>query len=134
MTDTHYKISKLGRLKKRSEFLHVRNGKYRAQGGVVIQARQSLKRAPDTPVRVGFTATKKIGNAVTRNRAKRRLRAAAHAILPTLGLAGHDYVFIARASTIERSHERLLDDCRKALLSLQPLLISAQRDSDSTAQ
>jgi len=65
------KLGKLGLLKKRSEFLFVREGRYQACGGVVIQARTN----PDhNLIRVGFTATKKIGNAVIRNRAKRRLR------------------------------------------------------------
>ena len=67
---------------------------------------------------VGFTATKKIGNAVIRNRAKRRLRDAARALLPELGLPGHDYVLIARNSTTAREWTDLLDDTRKALITL----------------
>lgn len=109
---------KLGRLKKRSEFLHVRKGKYRAKGGLVIQARTAID--PDSEaIRVGFTATKKIGNAVVRNRAKRRLREIARALLPQLGEKGTDYVFIARDSTVSRPYEALLDDARAALLSLR---------------
>jgi len=58
-------IEKLGVLKKRAEFLYVRAGAYRAQGGIVIQMRSN----PDhQAIRVGFTATKKIGNAVIRNK------------------------------------------------------------------
>ena len=72
-------------------------------------------------MRVGFTATKKIGNAVVRNRAKRRLREIARVLLPELGQKGMDYVFIARDSTPTRPYEALLDDSRKALLSLKPL-------------
>jgi ribonuclease P protein component len=66
----------------------------------------------------GFTATKKIGNAVTRNRAKRRLREAARTLLPLHGLAGTDYVFIARMDTATIGWQRLLDDMESALISL----------------
>jgi len=106
---------KLGRLKKRSEFLYVRDGFYSAKGGVVVQMRANAARSG---IRVGFTATKKIGNAVTRNRAKRRLRQAAQMLLPEFGMTGHDYVFIARNSTTARKWTELLDDTRKALITL----------------
>jgi len=69
-------------------------------------------------VRAGFTATKKIGNAVVRNRAKRRLREAARLLLPLHGRAGTDYVFIARAATPDRAWPALLDDVETALISL----------------
>ena len=107
---------KLGRLKKRSEFLYVRDGKYQAIGGVVIQMRKNI--ASDTALRVGFTATKKIGNAVVRNKAKRRLRACAAELLPQYGLQGHDYVFIARAGTTLRNYADLKQDVKKALQKL----------------
>jgi len=107
--------SKLGVLKKRAEFLYVREGAYRAQGAIVIQMRAN----PDnTGIRVGFTATKKIGNAVIRSRAKRRLREAARALLPEYGQVGHDYVFIARDGTTKREWTALLDDTKKALITL----------------
>lgn len=106
----------LGRLKKRSEFLHVREGRYKAIGGIVIQMRANP--VSDDGLRVGFTATKKIGNAVIRNRAKRRLREVAREKLPEFGKAGYDYVFIARQSTVKRPYKKLLDDAEKALLSL----------------
>ena len=113
------KNCKLGSLTKRSEFLYVRDGKYKAIGGVVVQMRETAENANNNPrIRAGFTATKKIGNAVIRNRAKRRLREVARALLPLHGLPGYDYVFIARATTIARPYEQLLDDTQKALLSL----------------
>jgi ribonuclease P protein component len=73
---------------------------------------------PDGPVRAGFTATKKIGNAVQRNRAKRRLREAARLLLPLHGRVGSDYVFIARGATGTRAWSALLDDVETALISL----------------
>jgi len=107
--------SKLGMLKKRSEFLYVRDGLYSAKGGVVVQMRKNEARIG---IGMGFTATKKIGNAVVRNRAKRRLREAARALLPQHGLPGYDYVLIARNSTTARDWSDLLDDTRKALITL----------------
>jgi ribonuclease P protein component len=69
-------------------------------------------------LRVGFTATKKLGGAVVRNRCKRRLREAARRMLPLHGVPGHDYVFVARASLEARAWEQLLDDVKIALISL----------------
>jgi ribonuclease P protein component len=66
-------------------------------------------------VRVGFTASRKVGNAVVRNRAKRRLRAAAAEILACNGLPGTDYVLIARAGTGERRYVDLLGELASAL-------------------
>ena len=68
----------------------------------------------------GFTATKRIGNAVVRNRAKRRLREAARLLLPLHGVVGRDYVFVARGGTATRPWARLLDDVKSALISLAP--------------
>ena len=117
MTDT-YK-TKLGSLKKRSEFLHVREGAYAARGAIVIQTREKGGDPQDPPaIRFGVTATKRIGNAVIRNRAKRRLREIAQQLLPTLGHVGQDYVFIARDGTVSRAWDRLKEDARRALQSL----------------
>jgi ribonuclease P protein component len=78
-----------------------------------------MRRRDDQPlIRAGFTATKKIGGAVVRNRAKRRLREAARLLLPELGRPGCDYVFIARGGTPTRPWPRLIDDVRSALISL----------------
>ena len=105
----------IDRLKRRAEFLAAAKGMSAARGAVVVQA---LPR-PDQPgMRVGFTATKRVGGAVVRNRAKRRLREAARALLPQFGRPGHDYVFIARNGTPARTWARLLDDVKSALISL----------------
>jgi ribonuclease P protein component len=66
-------------------------------------------------VRVGFTASRKVGNAVTRNRAKRRLRSVAAAILPCNGRPGTDYVLIARTTTVDRPYQALIGDLEAAL-------------------
>lgn len=73
---------------------------------------------PTDIINVGFTATKKIGNAVVRNRCKRRLRELARDFLPVHGKPGHDYVFIARASTAKAEWANLQKDVEKALLRL----------------
>lgn len=103
------------RLTKRPQFLAAAKGRSLAKGSVMIQ--KSAGPAPDV-IRMGFTATKKVGNAVVRNRCKRRLREAARRLLPLHGEPGHDYVFVARASLVERAWERLLDDVKTALISL----------------
>jgi ribonuclease P protein component len=105
----------IDRLKRRAEFLAAAKGMSVARGAVVIQALAQ----PDRPgIRVGFTATKRVGGAVIRNRAKRRLREAARALLPEFGRPGHDYVFIARNGAPTRAWARLLDDVKSALISL----------------
>jgi len=106
----------LTRIKDRADFLAAARAAYQARPGVVVQAR--LRDDGDDAIRLGFTATKKIGNAVVRNRAKRRLREAARLMVPTHGLPGHDYVFIARAGTGARDWQGLLDDVKGALIRL----------------
>ena len=113
MTNTPYP---LGRLRKRSEFLYVRDGRSKAVGALLVQMRANTLDAPN--IRVGFTASKKVGNAVVRNRAKRQMREVARAVLPLAGTPGNDYVLIARASITQVTFERLLEDFKKALQSL----------------
>ncbi|USQ95155.1 ribonuclease P protein component [Caulobacter sp. RL271] len=104
------------RLKKRPDFLLAAKAPALSRGAVFIQMRQRADQDPT--VRVGFTATKKIGGAVERNRAKRRLREAARLVLPLHARPSHDYVFIARGGTGTREWGRLLDDVKTALISL----------------
>ena len=101
---------------RRPQFLAAAKGAYRAHGAVVVQVRN--RQDGDQTVRIGFTATKKIGGAVVRNRAKRRLREAARALLPSFGRPGCDYVFVARDGTPGRDWGRLLDDVKSALIRL----------------
>lgn len=106
------------RLKKRREFTFARDGTTERRKSVVIQARARAGDDPGAHVGEGFTATKKIGGAVQRNRAKRRLREASRRLLAVHGRPGWDYVFIAREATLEVGWSRLLDDMESALISL----------------
>ena len=84
--------------------------------GLVLQAASIPPGSSDVEaVRVGFTASRKVGNAVLRNRAKRRLRAAAAEVLARDGRKGTDYVLIARAGTGERPYAELVGDLEAAL-------------------
>jgi ribonuclease P protein component len=69
----------------------------------------------DPTMRIGITVTKKIGNAVVRNRMKRRFRALARETLPELGIAGADHVLIGRAGGIEREYASLAAELKRAL-------------------
>lgn len=101
------------RLKRRAEFLRVAaKGRKTATHGLVLQA---LSRDDQAPARIGFTVTKKIGNAVVRNRTRRRLKEAARLELARHRLAGVDLVLIGREGTRGRAFVDLRDDLRRAL-------------------
>jgi ribonuclease P protein component len=104
------------RLQRRAEFLRVASkGRKTPSSGLVLQA---LARGDDGPARLGFTVTKKVGNAVIRNRTRRRLREAARAVLKTEDLHGVDLVLIGRDSTRGRRFALLVEDFRRALVKL----------------
>jgi len=101
------------RLKQRAEFLRVASkGRKAAVHGLVLQV---LPRGDDAPARVGFTVTKKVGNAVVRNRTKRRLREAVRLLLREEPVQGMDLVLIGRDATRGRPFALLVDDLRRAL-------------------
>jgi ribonuclease P protein component len=102
----------MDRLKNRSDFLRAARGVRRVTPGLTLEICDNKEAAS---IRVGFTASRKIGGAVVRNRAKRRLRAAAAAVLPLSGVAGTDYVLVARPGTVERPFESLKADLVQAL-------------------
>jgi len=103
------------RLKRRQDFVAAARAQYAAMPGMVVQMRA---RGDDAPARVGFTATKKIGNAVVRNRVKRRLRELARLKLQAAARSGHDYVLIGRASSFARAFPDLEQDLTSALKRL----------------
>jgi len=106
----------LQRLTKRAQFLFVRQGARASRPAVLVEAR---RRAEDGPIGVGFTASGKIGGAVIRNKARRRLREAARKLLPEHGLPGVDYVLVARQTTPSVPWPALLDDLGNALIRLR---------------
>lgn len=106
-------------LAQRADFLHTARGQRQPAGGMLVQARPRDPVAG--PVRVGFTASKKVGNAVARNRAKRRLREVARQVLPRLGRPGWDYVLVARPGvTVDRDFATLRADLEAALRRIHP--------------
>ena len=119
----------IGRLKRRAEFLQVAaaNRKWVAPG-LILQVRRQPSTASENqdatraaalePVRVGFTASRKVGNAVARNRARRRLRSVAREVL-SHAEPGNDFVLIARPATLDRDYQALVTDLVAGLKRLK---------------
>jgi len=88
------------------------------------------ERSDGKPPRIGFTCTKKLGNAVIRNRIRRRIREAARLAMPQIAMAGHDYVLIGRASAEKRGFEALKKDIISALAKLHGGAKSQRTEQD----
>ncbi len=140
----------IGRLKKRPDFLKVAAARTKwVTPSLILQARQrgpqdrpvpgrspgstSRRRDPAVQsigaesIRIGFTVSRKVGQATERNRARRRLRAAAGEVLPHHAQAGYDYVLIGRRATLERAYDELVDDLRTALSRVATIKTSSKR-------
>lgn len=102
-------------LKRRQDFIAAARALSEATPGLVVQARNRLDAGPP---RIGFTCTKKLGNAVIRNRSKRRMREAAKLAIGPLAQAGFDYVLIGRMTTATRNFDDLQKDLSAALQRL----------------
>ena len=106
-------MAALGRLRRRAAFLLLAaKGRKAPMPGLVLQA---MQRGDTGPARLGFTVTKRVGNAVVRNRVRRRLKEAARLNLAEQPLAGVDLVLIGREGTRRRAFGALREDFRRAL-------------------
>jgi ribonuclease P protein component len=115
----------LQRLRTRAQFLFVQAGHRTVRPHVLVEAR---RRAASGAIGVGFTASRAVGGAVIRSRARRRLREAARQLLPTHGLSGVDYVLVARQSTPDAPWGALLDDLQNALIRLRASLEGGEKE------
>ena len=120
----------LGRLRRRAEFQRVARGRRKALDAFTLQAvrREDGDNDPAGP-RVGFTITRKVGNAVVRNRIRRRLKEALRAARLLEAEADHDYVLIARREALARSFAALVEDLRRGFRAVQRI----QRDKSPAA-
>ena len=103
---------RIARLKQRAEFLRVASTRRKwVTPGLILQAADSVA---DGNFRIGYTASRKVGPAVARNRARRRLRAVVDRVMPTRARPGTDYVVIARRATVARPFDALVGDMEEA--------------------
>ena len=107
-------MTAIGRLKTRREFLYVRDGTRFSASSLVLQARRREGDEIEDLARFGFTASKSLGGAVIRNRARRRLKEAVRLTAPSNAVEGYDYVLIAREGTVQRPFTALIKDLERA--------------------
>jgi ribonuclease P protein component len=116
-------VPDIARLKRRSEFLRVAGTRRKwVAPGLILQVRRhgagTAARSEGPAIRVGFTVSRKVGNAVARNRARRRLRAAVEQVMPVQAKEGYDFVVIGRQATLRRPFAALVNDLQTALRRL----------------
>jgi ribonuclease P protein component len=123
------------RLKQRADFLAAASGIKALGAAFVLQARQRFTAgaAESGPVRVGFTVTKKVGNAVVRNRVRRRLREVVRLSAAALLRPGHDYVLIGRRPVLEWPFDRLVTELDRALHRVHARTLQGTGDAPSGA-
>ena len=107
-------MGKILHLKNRRDFVRVAQGIRMVVSTVILQAAPSLS-GEQTPFKVGFTTTKKIGGAVVRTRVRRRLRAVVREVFPTLAKDNVEYVLIGRVNTVCCPYKTLKSDVKWAL-------------------
>ena len=110
------KLQKIDKITKRSDYLRASKSKYFRSNSFIIQF---YNRVDDLEPRYGVTATKKIGNAIKRNKAKRRIRNLVKDLLPKYGKNGYDYVFIAKENLIDEDWEVLKEESTSVLKDLK---------------
>ena len=127
-------MSAIPRLKRRPEFLKVAATRRKwVASGLIVQSRPRPDEETDIrQARVGFTVSRKVGMAVTRNRAKRRLRAAAEQVFPLHAAPGRDYVLIGRKATVDRPFPDLVEDMKTALRRLDAWREDWREDGEET--
>ena len=129
--------SVVGRLKRRSDFLRVAGAKRKwVAPGLILQARSQATDDPKASddstsrnsfARVGFTVSRKVGNAVERNRVRRRLRAAVARVFPSAAGDGTDFVVIGRKEALRRPFSELVGDLETAMKKLSSSVGTARR-------
>jgi ribonuclease P protein component len=109
-------IRHLERIVKRPDYLRIARARWNSvRPGLVLQASAIGSSANGPGPRVGYTVSKKVGNSVSRNRARRRLKSLVNDVFSERAEEAFDYVLIGRAKTLERTYDELLKDLRSAL-------------------
>jgi ribonuclease P protein component len=110
---------KIASLKNRKDFVNIAtSGKKAVAKGLLLQVLQNEQQPPEY-IRLGFTTSKKLGNAVIRNRIKRKLRAVVSKVMPDRAKNSHDYVVIGRRAALDRGFDELVKDLKFALHSTE---------------
>lgn len=119
-------------LKKRKDFVRVAKGVVKVTKTAILQAAPSLS-DDNTPPKIGYTTTKKIGKAHIRNRTRRRMRAVIRELLPIYGMDNIDYVLIGRHNTHYCPYKELFSDIKWAIKKANSILLSETKDINESA-